>query len=443
MATAGRDQLFQLLNDTYYDVVVTLSTAFGKNSGIREPIVALDTELLVVQRLIAESESTPRIFQRIVENLKSVATEIHEKQIKLFDKSKHKFVSQNRVALFDMLHMYEIFPRMQPDERTAIWEALQGLTQLTLGIEGSSKNADAIADIANHFIKNNPQCTEENVTQTLFSQFLTSPDLLRSTLNVFEKTSVQELRSSFGTVLRGFGVGAKVPSEDDNGAHLSEVDDEDSETEEKDAPVTFHTTQPFGQEAKRVGEENEEEEETSFAEQDAETAFAGLTRQFEKSQERQKCQEVKEVEKPQELSKEGEEGEDNGDDDDFSGMTQRFAKIMQEEKKTVKEVAKRVKKSRRENPMAKILENLEQQELNPQMIEEINFVARKALNPAADAEGREIQSKMQQMFAMIGNGKNGASPEAMAAQMQAMVNEGCSFENRTSAQTTDDIEQVD
>ncbi len=235
-------ELFTTLNVSYQDFCSKICFAFGSSERTKNPILALNSEVLVVEKLLSENPATDRIFKRIEGGLKAVTDGIYEKDMQIFKKKP----GAERVCLFEYTHLYEIVPRMQAAEMAILWSVLENLSQFTATIAGSSKYMASFTDIAHTFMKANPNATEADTRQLLFSQMLTNPEMLAKTASFFKEGDLCSMPTDFAHILRGYGLtaGKKKPKEE--GPTIEEVKDEQPQEEVKVHVNTSKTDGPAG-----------------------------------------------------------------------------------------------------------------------------------------------------------------------------------------------------
>jgi len=338
-------ELYEMLNGSYHDFITKLCGAFA-HPTTPNPIKALNTELAIVERLLGANPQTDRIYKRISGGLKPIVDSIYEKDMKIFKRNP----DAERIALFECAHLYEIVPRMQPQEMEILWTVLENLAQPLSTIGSTAKYLDSFTDIARCFISKNPDASEKDTRSRLFSQMLTDPTLCAKTAKFFQEGDLASMKGDFANVLKGFGLTAGATKKQTE----SEVVIEEVKNPEPQVSIHVDNTK---------------------------TGPAGFA------------------------------GSEPAPSPEPGSLEAMFAEMEMKDADITSKTAKH--RSEKKNPLAAMVEFMEDKQLSPEQIVEMKEIAKKTLGDDAHSEDK---IKMQRVFELFGS--SNPNPEAIANELR-------------------------
>jgi len=340
-------ELYDLFNTTYIDFIKQLSKTFVD-------IPKLQKENAWVTRVIHEQgKQTDMIYKRVHEGMHGKFIEsIHKKDVNIFRRD----FTTDRIVLFEHACLYDIYPRMGPQERDALWECLICLAQHLSILNGSVRNMASFSKIAHSFLAKNPNIQEQNVQQQLFTQLFSNPDLANEARKMFVEQDVNLMRNDLVEIVRGAGL--TVPKQ----ATSATVEEIDTEDEKEDGD-----------------KHDEETKETKSNEQQAGNPSTAA--------------------QP-------------------DALQQLFASMRSKDKAIAKKAAKKFKN--RKNPVAEMVEYMERQPLDDAKIEETRDIANRVLGGKdGDPKARERMQQLFNTFGQTMNNGSIASGEDIMSKLSS------------------------
>ncbi|HXF28343.1 MAG TPA: hypothetical protein VN457_00710 [Chlamydiales bacterium] len=208
---ATTDDLYETFNEIYIDFIANLYKSFPD-------VKKLEIECQFLNRAVERfGMNTSKIFNHLEEGVSTLYSHIHAKNVAIFQRAFHK---EQRIQFLEVTGLYEIFPRLDDEERDDLWIHLQNLTQHFSLFTGTGKNLDKFTRLAASFIQQNPGIQQQDVQTSIYQQMFTNPQIRNQMCEILTSPDLNSLRGGFGDLVQGLNM---VPQQQQQEATTTEA----------------------------------------------------------------------------------------------------------------------------------------------------------------------------------------------------------------------------